>query len=159
MTDSDQENNEDPSTDEGFSSPESQALCLDSQYQSSCQTLKDENVPSIRTNHDIPLEIKVDTNIQCQSQDGHAGNLSGQNPRSNNSSIQQSCDELETTQELQCRLKINNVAEKREQIVHEIWGSRKDLSVVKAKVPSPPKRYCMIVFRSYHGSFTIWFSI
>jgi hypothetical protein len=64
LPESDQETIEDPSTDEGFSSPESQAISLESQqYQTSCQTLKeDENIDInnriIVHEHEIPIEIR-----------------------------------------------------------------------------------------------------
>ena len=66
LVESDQETIEDPSTDEGFSSPESQAISLDNsqQYQSSCQTLRENQDIDISQSriiiheHEIPVEIR-----------------------------------------------------------------------------------------------------
>ena len=66
LVESDQETIEDPSTDEGFSSPESQAISLDNsqQYQSSCQTLREDQDIDISQSriiiheHEIPVEIR-----------------------------------------------------------------------------------------------------
>ena len=60
LVESDQETIEDPSTDEGFSSPESQAISLDNsqQYQSSCQTLREDQSRIVIHDHEIPVEIR-----------------------------------------------------------------------------------------------------